>query len=87
MKSVWEADTSLKSLRLITSTKYLIYLFFKNFFQDNIGVFVDQNGKLIQDGRIIWSDTPASVVIHKPYAVARLPRHVEASSFLLYIQR
>jgi hypothetical protein len=88
MKSVWEANTSLKSLRLVTSIKYLIYLFFFfYFFQDNIGVFVDQNGKLIQDGRIIWSDTPASVVIHKPYAVARLPRHVEASSFLLYIQR
>lgn len=48
--------------------------------KDNIGVFVDQNGKLIQDGRIIWSDTPASVVIHKPYAVARLPRHVEIRS-------
>ncbi|PWS22408.1 hypothetical protein DKP78_18550, partial [Enterococcus faecium] len=32
--------------------------------KDNIGVFVDQNGKLIQDGRIIWSDTPASVAIH-----------------------
>ncbi|CAL4944039.1 unnamed protein product [Urochloa decumbens] len=48
--------------------------------KDNIGVFVDQNGKLIQDGRIIWSDTPASVVIHRPYAVARLPRHVEIRS-------
>jgi hypothetical protein len=53
--------------------------------QDNIGVFVDQNGKLIQDGRIIWSDTPASVVIHKPYAVARLPRHVEVKSYNLCI--
>lgn len=58
---------------------------FVHFFQDNIGVFVDQNGKLIQDGRIIWSDTPASVVIHKPYAVARLPRHVEVSCFVLCI--
>ncbi|KAF7052366.1 hypothetical protein CFC21_060477 [Triticum aestivum] len=48
--------------------------------KDNIGVFVDQNGKLIHDGRIIWSDTPASVVVHKPYAVARLPRHVEIRS-------
>ncbi|EEE59815.1 hypothetical protein OsJ_12351 [Oryza sativa Japonica Group] len=48
--------------------------------KDNIGVFVDQNGKLIQDGRIIWSDTPASVAIHRPYAVARLPRHVEIRS-------
>ncbi|KAJ1293883.1 hypothetical protein BS78_01G103500 [Paspalum vaginatum] len=48
--------------------------------KDNIGVFVDQNGKLIQDGRIIWSDTPASVVIHRPYAVARLQRHVEIRS-------
>ncbi|KQK13523.1 hypothetical protein BRADI_1g10697v3 [Brachypodium distachyon] len=48
--------------------------------KDNIGVYVDQNGKLLHDGRIIWSDTPASVVIHRPYAVARLPRHIEIRS-------
>ncbi|OAY77566.1 Vam6/Vps39-like protein [Ananas comosus] len=48
--------------------------------KDNIGVFVDQNGKLLQDGRICWSEAPGSVVIHKPYAIARLPRHVEVRS-------
>ncbi|XP_072972128.1 vacuolar sorting protein 39 [Typha angustifolia] len=48
--------------------------------KDNIGVFVDQNGKLLQDGRICWSEAPASVVIHRPYAVARLPRHIEIRS-------
>lgn len=46
-------------------------------FQDNIGVFVDQNGKLLQEGRICWSEAPAAVVIEKPYAVGLLPRHVE----------
>ncbi|KAJ4962524.1 hypothetical protein NE237_022463 [Protea cynaroides] len=48
--------------------------------KDNIGVFVDQNGKLIQGGRICWSDAPLVVVIHKPYAVALLPRHIEIRS-------
>ncbi|XP_065016297.1 vacuolar sorting protein 39-like [Musa acuminata AAA Group] len=48
--------------------------------KDNIGVFVDQNGKLLQDGRICWSEAPASVVVHKPYAVGRLPRHIEIRS-------
>ena len=75
---------SLKSLRL-KHVQSVLFIFI-HLFQDNIGVVVDQNGKLIQDGRIIWSDTPASVVIHKPYAVARLPRHVEVSCFVLYIQ-
>ncbi|XP_039124470.1 vacuolar sorting protein 39 isoform X1 [Dioscorea cayenensis subsp. rotundata] len=48
--------------------------------KDNIGVFVDQNGKLLQDGRICWSEAPASVIINKPYALARLPRHIEIRS-------
>ncbi|XP_009409101.2 vacuolar sorting protein 39 [Musa acuminata AAA Group] len=48
--------------------------------KDNIGVFVDQNGKLLQDGRICWSEAPASVVVQKPYAVGRLPRHIEIRS-------
>ncbi|XP_043712753.1 vacuolar sorting protein 39 [Telopea speciosissima] len=48
--------------------------------KDNIGVFVDQNGKLIQGGRICWSDAPSVVVIHKPYAVALLPRYIEIRS-------
>ncbi|KAG9444669.1 hypothetical protein H6P81_016009 [Aristolochia fimbriata] len=48
--------------------------------KDNIGVFVDQNGKLLKDGRICWSDAPASVVIHMQYAIARLPRYVEVRS-------
>ncbi|RWR97697.1 vam6/Vps39-like protein isoform X1 [Cinnamomum micranthum f. kanehirae] len=45
--------------------------------KDKIGVAVDQNGKLNNDGRICWSEAPASVVIHIPYAIARLPRYVE----------
>lgn len=53
--------------------------------QDNIGVFVDQNGKLLQDGRICWSEAPASVIINKPYALARLPRHIEVIPNLLQI--
>ncbi|XP_042494125.1 vacuolar sorting protein 39 isoform X2 [Macadamia integrifolia] len=48
--------------------------------KDNIGVFVDQNGKLIQRGRICWSDAPSVVVIHKPYAVALLPKYIEIRS-------
>ncbi|KAM7529712.1 hypothetical protein LguiB_033122 [Lonicera macranthoides] len=48
--------------------------------KDNIGVFVDQNGKLLQEGRICWSEAPTTVVIQKPYAVGLLPRHVEIRS-------
>ncbi|KAK9285215.1 hypothetical protein L1049_024403 [Liquidambar formosana] len=48
--------------------------------KDNIGVFVDQNGKLLQEGRICWSEAPAVVVIRKPYAIGLLPRHVEIRS-------
>ncbi|KAG0499555.1 hypothetical protein HPP92_004246 [Vanilla planifolia] len=48
--------------------------------KDDIGVFVDQNGKLLQDGRICWSEAPTSVVIHKPYGLARLQRHIEIRS-------
>ncbi|KAK3008435.1 hypothetical protein RJ639_014433 [Escallonia herrerae] len=48
--------------------------------KDNIGVFVDQNGKLLHEGRICWSESPAIVVIQKPYAIALLPRHVEIRS-------
>ncbi|XP_028554318.1 vacuolar sorting protein 39 [Dendrobium catenatum] len=48
--------------------------------KDDVGVFVDQNGKLLQDGRICWSEAPSSIVIHKPYGLARLPRHVEIRS-------
>nr|GEW28824.1 Vam6/Vps39-like protein [Tanacetum cinerariifolium] len=45
--------------------------------KDNIGVLVDQNGKLIPEGRICWSEAPAVVVIQKPYAIALLPKHIE----------
>ncbi|KAL8123788.1 vacuolar sorting protein 39 [Apium graveolens] len=45
--------------------------------KDNIGMFVDQNGKLLQEGRISWSEAPAVVVIQKPYAIGLLPRHIE----------
>ncbi|KAB2618050.1 vam6/Vps39-like protein [Pyrus ussuriensis x Pyrus communis] len=48
--------------------------------KDNIGVFVDQNGKLCQEGRVCWSDPPNVVVIQKPYAIALLPRYVEVRS-------
>ncbi|KAL8118028.1 vacuolar sorting protein 39-like [Apium graveolens] len=48
--------------------------------KDKIGVIVDQNGKLVQEGRICWSESPAAVVIQKPYAIALLPRHVEIRS-------
>ncbi|KAL3505909.1 hypothetical protein ACH5RR_031291 [Cinchona calisaya] len=48
--------------------------------KDNIGVFVDQNGKLLQEGRICWSEAPTVVVIQKPYAIGLLPRHVEIRS-------
>ncbi|XP_041009094.1 vacuolar sorting protein 39 isoform X2 [Juglans microcarpa x Juglans regia] len=47
---------------------------------ENIGVFVDQNGKLLQEGRICWSEAPLEVVIQKPYAIALLPRYVEIRS-------
>ncbi|KAL4352879.1 hypothetical protein GQ457_06G039820 [Hibiscus cannabinus] len=45
--------------------------------KENIGVFVDQNGKLLQADRICWSEAPAAVVIQKPYAIALFPRRVE----------
>ncbi|GJW21173.1 Vam6/Vps39-like protein [Tanacetum coccineum] len=45
--------------------------------KDNIGVLVDQNGKLIPEGRICWTESPAVVVIQKPYAIALLPKHIE----------
>ncbi|GAB4846823.1 Vam6/Vps39-like protein, variant 2 [Ancistrocladus abbreviatus] len=48
--------------------------------KDNIGVFVDQNGKLLQDGRICWSEAPSEIIIQKLYAIALLPRYVEIRS-------
>ncbi|CAA0833854.1 Vacuolar sorting protein 39 [Striga hermonthica] len=48
--------------------------------KDNIGVFVDQNGKLLQEGRICWSEAPTTVVVEKPYAIGLLPRHIEIRS-------
>jgi tetratricopeptide (TPR) repeat protein len=48
--------------------------------KDNIGVFVDQNGKLLQEGRICWSEAPTVVIIQKPYAIGLLPRHIEIRS-------
>ncbi|CAL1399773.1 unnamed protein product [Linum trigynum] len=48
--------------------------------KENIGVFVDQNGKLHQAERICWSEAPSVVVIQKPYAIALLPRRVEIRS-------
>lgn len=40
---------------------------------------MDQNGKLLQEGRICWSEAPTVVVIQKPYAIAMLPRFVEVT--------
>ncbi|XP_061370069.1 vacuolar sorting protein 39-like [Gastrolobium bilobum] len=48
--------------------------------KENIGVIVDQNGKLRPEGRICWSEAPAEVVIQNPYAIALLPRFVEVRS-------
>ncbi|KAL3844829.1 hypothetical protein ACJIZ3_002232 [Penstemon smallii] len=48
--------------------------------KDNIGMFVDQNGKLLQEGRISWSEAPAAVVVENPYIVGLLPRYVEIRS-------
>ncbi|MBA0707012.1 hypothetical protein Golax_019094, partial [Gossypium laxum] len=48
--------------------------------KENIGVLVDQNGKLVQAGRICWSEAPIAVVIQKPYAIALSPRRVEIRS-------
>ncbi|GKU94529.1 hypothetical protein SLEP1_g8010 [Rubroshorea leprosula] len=48
--------------------------------KENIGVFVDQNGKLLQADRICWSEAPTAVIIQKPYAIALLPRRVEVRS-------
>ncbi|XP_044470200.1 vacuolar sorting protein 39 [Mangifera indica] len=48
--------------------------------KENIGVFVDQNGKLLQADRICWSEAPTTVIIQKPYAIALLPRRVEIRS-------
>ncbi|XP_050227508.1 vacuolar sorting protein 39 [Mercurialis annua] len=48
--------------------------------KENIGVFVDQNGKLLQAERICWSEAPSVIVIQKPYAIGMLPRRVEIRS-------
>ncbi|KDP38604.1 hypothetical protein JCGZ_05311 [Jatropha curcas] len=48
--------------------------------KENIGVFVDQNGKLLQAERICWSEAPSVIVIQKPYAIGLLPRRVEIRS-------
>ena len=65
-------------------SKHFSFYAFLSILQDNIGVFVDQNGKLLQDGNICWSKAPVSIVIHKPYALARLPRHVEVNPSLFW---
>ncbi|KAL3849701.1 hypothetical protein ACJIZ3_011583 [Penstemon smallii] len=48
--------------------------------KDNIGVFVDQNGKLLQEGRICWSEAPTTIIVEKPYVIGLLPRRVEIRS-------
>lgn len=44
---------------------------------------VDQNRKLLPEGRICWSEAPIEVVIQKPYAIALLPRFVEVIEHLM----
>ncbi|KAG0561985.1 hypothetical protein KC19_9G108400 [Ceratodon purpureus] len=50
--------------------------------KDNIGVVVDRNGKLSHSGggNLSWSESPSSVVIQPPYALARLSRFIEVRS-------
>lgn len=50
--------------------------------KDNIGVVVDRNGKLSHagEGNLSWSESPSSVVIQPPYALARLSRFIEVRS-------
>ncbi|PNT36366.1 hypothetical protein POPTR_005G123000v4 [Populus trichocarpa] len=48
--------------------------------KDNIGVFVDQNGKHLQAEKICWSEAPSLVVIQKSYAISLLPRRIEIRS-------
>ncbi|KAL3813205.1 hypothetical protein ACJIZ3_014473 [Penstemon smallii] len=55
--------------------KIKIYYSFFHILQDNIGVFVDQNRKLLQEGRICWSEAPATIIVEKPYVIGLLPRH------------
>lgn len=52
--------------------------------QDKIGVFVDSKGKLIhpEEGNLSWSEAPGGVVLHPPYALARLSRFIEVRSIL-----
>lgn len=45
--------------------------------KDNVGVFIDQNGKLTHPGGVIWSEVPSLVVINPPYALAWLSRFIE----------
>lgn len=45
--------------------------------KDNVGVFVDHNGKLTHPGGITWSEVPSLVVINSPYALAWLSRFIE----------
>jgi hypothetical protein len=49
--------------------------------QDNIGVFVDHNGKLTHsnEGNLSWSEAPGGIVIYAPYTLARLSRFIEVS--------
>lgn len=44
------------------------------------------NGKLSKRPGITWSDAPVAVTFSKPYAVAVLPGHIEASSLLSITQ-
>ncbi|MCO5575279.1 hypothetical protein L7F22_029079 [Adiantum nelumboides] len=45
--------------------------------KDNVGVFVDQNGKLTRQGGVTWSEVPSLVVVNPPYALAWLSRFIE----------
>ncbi|EFJ23179.1 hypothetical protein SELMODRAFT_442906 [Selaginella moellendorffii] len=45
--------------------------------KDNIGVFVDQSGKVTPQTALSWSESPSAVMVHPPYILARLSRFIE----------
>ena len=44
-----------------------------------VQLYAGANGKLSKRPGITWSDSPVAVAFSKPYAVAVLPGHIEAS--------
>eukprot|EP00897_Mesotaenium_endlicherianum_P007921 jgi/Mesen1/7157/ME000037S06517 len=48
--------------------------------KDNIGVFVDSQGKSTRPGGLSWSEAPSAVVVAHPYILAKMTRFVEVRS-------